>query len=414
MITIGRATWIRFVTVSLTMALTLSVGVGLAVAAATAPPTAETGHLKSVLPTSAVVTGIVDPNGVATAWYFEYGLSSSALYTAKSLEKSAGSGTADVRVYGSLTGLAPATSYNYRIVAMSAVGTTVGGIGSFDTSAAPAVLTGTANSITATTATLNGIINPEALATSWYFEYGLTTGYGLKTATKHIAAYLHDTIASAAISHLASRSIYHFRVIAISSAGKSFGTDITLTTGLLVTLDTSVPIVIYGDLDTLAGTVTSGVAGVRVAVLSEAFNKTVFSDIATITTGTGGTWSYTAQPTVRTTFMASANGGTSSPIVVSVRPRVYLNSISGGRLTTRVVGGVSFVSHVLQLQRLSHGLWVTWKHVRLNSASKATFFTSLPNGVTTIRMAIGQFVTGIDQAAPGYLAGFSRTIHYRR
>ncbi|HUY07553.1 MAG TPA: hypothetical protein VMU99_09870 [Acidimicrobiales bacterium] len=411
---IARASLTRFAAIPLSMALMLSVGAGLAVAEPIAPPTAFTGYLKSVLPTSAVVTGTVNPDGATTDWYFEYGLSSSTGYASKTLEKSAGSGTADVRVLGSLTGLAPTTSYSYRIVATNSRGTTVGGVGIFHTTATPTVLTGAANKITASSATLNGVINPEALSTSWYFEYGQTTSYRSKTVTKHIVANLGDTIVSATISHLLPRTTYHFRIIATSSAGKNFGTDLTLTTGLSVTLNTYLSSVIYGDFVALSGTVTSGRAGTRVAILSEAFNQTTFSDIATITTGAGGLWSYLAQPTVRTTFMASANGGTSSPVVIGVRPRVYLNSISRGRLTTRVIGGVSFASHVLQLQRLSHDLWVTWKHVRLDSSAKATFSTSLPKGETTIRMAIGPSVPGLDQSAPGYLAGFSRTIHYRR
>jgi len=58
------------------------------------------------------------------------------------------------------------------------------------------------------------------------------------------------------------------------------------------------------------------------------------------------------------------------------------------------------------------GTWVMWKSVRLSQNGVATFATALPKGRTTIRMAIGPFIVGIDQAAPGYLAGFSRTLTY--
>jgi hypothetical protein len=117
-------------------------------------------------------------------------------------------------------------------------------------------------------------------------------------------------------------------------------------------------------------------------------------------------------PSARTTYEAVANGGTSSPVVVSVRPAVYVTLVSGGRITTHVTAGISFANHVLQLQRLSEGNWVQWKQVRLNSNAKVTFSTSLPVGRTSIRMAIGPFVLGIDQAAPGYLSGFSRSVTY--
>jgi len=91
-----------------------------------------------------------------------------------------------------------------------------------------------------------------------------------------------------------------------------------------------------------------------------------------------------------------------------------LKAVSGGLLTTGVIGEISFAGHVFQLQRLSGGLWVTWKHVLLNSNGRVTFATSLPRGRTRIRMAIAPFVLGIDQAAPGSLAGYSRSISYLR
>lgn len=404
----------RLAVLPLALALAASAGVGVAMAAPSTPPSVSTGHVKSVLPYSAVVTGDVNPNGAATTWYFEYGLSSSGGFVSHTPASAAGSGGAGVKVKGSLTGLSPATSYSYRIVATNSAGTTFGGIGIFNTSAAPVVITGAASYVSYATATLNGVINPEALATSWFFQYGLTTAYGSSTPTKQVASNHGDTVVGAAISGLRSNSIYHFRIVARSSAGTSFGADFMFTTGLSVTLNSTVPQVIYGEFATLSGKVANASAGVHVAVMSEAFDRSTFSDVATVVTSAGGSWSYSAQPLVRTTYKVIGNGGTSSPVVISVAPRVFLNVISGGHLLTRVVAGISFAGHVLQLQRLSKGLWVTWKHVRLNNVSKASFATSLPKGLSTIRMAIGPFVAGIDQAAPGYLAGYSRSISYRR
>ena len=47
----------------------------------------------------------------------------------------------------------------------------------------PVVLTGNATAITSTSATVNGTVNPEGQATTYYFEYGTTTSYGSQTAT---------------------------------------------------------------------------------------------------------------------------------------------------------------------------------------------------------------------------------------
>ena len=46
----------------------------------------------------------------------------------------------------------------------------------------PGASTGAATDITATTATLTGVVNPNKEETTYAFEYGLTTTYGAKTA----------------------------------------------------------------------------------------------------------------------------------------------------------------------------------------------------------------------------------------
>gem|GEM_PF-1864952 len=52
--------------------------------------------------------------------------------------------------------------------------------------------------------------------------------------------------------------------------------------------------------------------------------------------------------------------------------------------------------------------------MRINGNVQATFSTSLAIGVTAIRMAIGPFVLGNNQAVPGYLSGSSRSVSYTR
>jgi phosphodiesterase/alkaline phosphatase D-like protein len=373
--------------------------------------TVATGHVVSVLPGSAVVTATVDPNGSATTWFFEYGLVTSPVYSSRTEEKGIGSGFGDVVLTGTLSGLAPATSYRYRVVAKNAVGTTYGAEGIVDTSAAPAVITGAASQLTSTSATLNAAVDADGLTTSWYFEYGRTVSYGSKSPATNMAAGPNSTKVAVVISGLTPETTYHFRIVATSSAGTSVGADFVLTTGLSVTLNASTLEVVYGGSVELSGAVASGAAGVYVTIKHEQFNQGSFSTVYTVVSGSGGSWSYSATPKVRTTFEAVTSDGRSSPVVVSVSPRVSLSE-NGRVLWTRVVGAVSFGNHVLQLQRLTNGLWVTWKHVRLNGNGVTAFITLLPRG-TMIRMAIGPFVPGVDQAAPGYLAGFSGSMWYR-
>ena len=151
-------------------------------AAAAAAPSAITGPVTSVGPTTATATGTVNPNGQATTWYVEYGTSTS--YGTKTANVSAGSGTANTAVSASLTGLTAGTTYHYRVVATNSSGTDQGADGIFTTSAGPVAVTGSATSVTTTTATLNGTVDPNGRATTWYFEYGTSTSYGSKTAEK--------------------------------------------------------------------------------------------------------------------------------------------------------------------------------------------------------------------------------------
>ena len=126
----------------------------LAGAASAATPTAITGPVSAVGPTSATAGGTVNPNGLATTWYLEYGTSTA--YGSKTPTTSAGSGTANVTVSTTLTSLTPGTTYHYRLVAANGSGTSRGADGIFTTFGLPVAVTGDATSVTISSATLNG------------------------------------------------------------------------------------------------------------------------------------------------------------------------------------------------------------------------------------------------------------------
>src|SRR5712691_11433943 len=140
------------------------------VAAAATAPAATTAAASAVAATSATLNGTVNPNGEATTWYFEYGTSTH--YGTKTTTQNAGSGTSAVSVSAPVSGLKTGQLYHFRLVATSAVGTGRGADQSFTTVALPAVTTGPATSVTASSAKLTGSIIPNGQATTWYFEYG--------------------------------------------------------------------------------------------------------------------------------------------------------------------------------------------------------------------------------------------------
>ena len=208
--------------------LVSTVALTFAGAAAAATPSAITGPVTSVGPTTATATGTVNPNGQATTWYVEYGTSTS--YGTKTANVSAGSGTANMAVSGSLTGLTAGTTYHYRVVATNASGTARGSDGIFTTSAGPIAVTGSATNVATTSATLNGTVDPNGRATTWYFEYGTSTSYGTKTAVKDAGSGGSAVAVSAALANLARGRLYHYRLVATSDAGTSRGADQTFTT----------------------------------------------------------------------------------------------------------------------------------------------------------------------------------------
>jgi phosphodiesterase/alkaline phosphatase D-like protein len=370
-----------------------------------AAPAATTSSAVAVSSSSATLRGTVDPNAEDTSWRFEYGTSSS-YGSATQSNRSAG-GTKNVSVTAAVAGLAAGTTYHFRVVATNASGTSGGGDRTFTTRAgAAAATTGPAQGVGATNATLTGTVDPAGRSTSWYFEYGTSAGYGSRTASRSVSGSGARAI-SAGVSGLAPGATYHFRLVASSSAGTTRGADGSFqTAGAAVTIRRPAPLVTYGRAVTLSGSIVGGQSGVPVEVQAQPFAESSFRSIATVRTGAGGTWTYTARPTIRTAYQASANGATSARVAVAVRPAVSLRVSGGARLSTHVGGRGSFAGRVVQLQRRSGSRWVTVRRAQLNARSSATFSVrALPHGRSTIRIAMS-----VNEAGAGYLAGFSRTL----
>jgi hypothetical protein len=90
----------------------------------TAAPTATTGSASAIGEVSAKLAGSIDPDGASTSYHFAYGTSTA--YKASTASVTLTAGSASVNVSAALTGLAPATTYHYRLVASNADGTSYG------------------------------------------------------------------------------------------------------------------------------------------------------------------------------------------------------------------------------------------------------------------------------------------------
>ncbi len=201
---------------------------------ATGPkPAVATGAASSLAQTSATLNATVNPDGgTVSSCEFEYGTTTSYGSSAPCASLP-GSGEAPVAVSAAISGLHARTSYHFRIVATNVGGTSQGSDGTFTTLPnPPTVVTEPANSITQTSTTLNGTVNPNGgEVTSCRFEYGPTTEYGESLpCTSLPGAGEHAVSVSAPVTGLSANTSYYYRVVAVNAGGASQGLDGTFTT----------------------------------------------------------------------------------------------------------------------------------------------------------------------------------------
>jgi hypothetical protein len=112
----------------------------LAAVALGAAPTATTGAATNIGSTTATLTGEVNPGRETTTWFFEYGTTTS--YGSVTPTDTINGGNATRNVDAAVTGLAPSTTYHYRLVAQNPSGTVRGADRTFTTTASGGPPTG--------------------------------------------------------------------------------------------------------------------------------------------------------------------------------------------------------------------------------------------------------------------------------
>jgi hypothetical protein len=122
-----------------------------------------------------------------------------------------------VAVQRTATGLIPGTRYHYRLVATNGSGQSVGADHTFKTAGhpPPAVATGPATGVSSTTATVTGVVNPNGADTTYEFEFGLTTAYGMQTTAATLAAGSTPVSVSQTLTGLTPGTVFHYRIVAL-------------------------------------------------------------------------------------------------------------------------------------------------------------------------------------------------------
>ena len=196
---------------------------------ATGPPVVTTSPATLIANFSATLNASVNPHGLTTTVYFQYGTTVSYGLTTAPQSKS---GNTYQNVAANISGLTASTTYHFRVVASNSAGTTYGADRTFTTLSAtgpPVVVTNSATNIVTNSATLNGSVNPHGLTTTVYFQYGTTTSYGLTTAIQSKTGNAYQNV-TANISGLIASTTYHFRIVGTNNSGTTYGSDKTFTT----------------------------------------------------------------------------------------------------------------------------------------------------------------------------------------
>ncbi|HTX11067.1 MAG TPA: hypothetical protein VME22_20755 [Solirubrobacteraceae bacterium] len=298
-------------------------------AMAATEPVVSTGTATAITSTSAKLNGTVNPGGEATSFYFQYGTTTS--YGTQTATSPVGSGDANVDVTASIGSLTPDTIYHYRLVAVNASGTTLGGDVSFTTPKrpAPVALTGHAGSVTQTSARLTGTVDPEGEATSYLFQYGTSSAYGSQTATGDGGSGTATVSVSAAIGPLTPSTTYHYRLVATNAAGAAYGHDVTFKTASVpagVTIAASPATITFGQGLSISGHVLAPRPSRATVTLQSAPTAGgPWADAATTTAASSGAYVFRpASPASDTYYRALSDGATSAPVLVSVRFRIGL------------------------------------------------------------------------------------------
>ncbi len=181
----------------------------------------------SITSTSAHLSGTVNPNGMpVTACVFE--VAGQTVPCAAS----PGSGNEPVEVTATVTGLAPATAYSYRLAVTDANGTATSQEQPFTTFSAPTIDSTTVENAGYENATVTAKINPQGTASTYHFEYGTTGSYGTTVPIPDgpVGAGSEDVTVSVPLTGLNDAGTYHYRVVASNTWGVTNGPDHTFTT----------------------------------------------------------------------------------------------------------------------------------------------------------------------------------------
>ncbi len=204
----------------------------------TTPPSAPAAPSVVANPPEAIVDGYklkgaVNPNHLETHYHFEFGTTTAYGENLPAEPgESIGSGETAVPVSQEVTSLVPNTTYHYRVVAHNSEGTAESLDEKFTTPPSPPEVTATPFTQVAGGFDLNGTINPNGGATTYHFQFGLTSAYGSNIPASDASAGSGTAAipVSQPVGGLPPEVPYHYRLVAHNAGGTVMSNDVEFTT----------------------------------------------------------------------------------------------------------------------------------------------------------------------------------------
>jgi hypothetical protein len=318
-----------------------------AAAAAQEPAVVTTGPAEAVGHATATLTGTVDPNGTAREYRFEFGTTTA--YGLQTAVATTEDGTEPQAVSADLQGLAPATTYHFRLVADGVEGLDR----TFRTTATPTppgIARLRASERTATSGRVSALIDPNGSATTWHVEWGLSPSFGNRTPDQSLPAGTRQVPVSVLLQGLPSYRRIHWRVVAENAAGVRVSGRTSFTTARALsglTLSLSPALTTWGRLVSLSGAVRgAGVNGLTVALQQSSFPYDAdFHTVATARTNRKGLYRFASRPVFLATRYRAvpliAPQLLSTVRAVRVRSRVGIHRARKTRRAVWLTGGVN-------------------------------------------------------------------------
>jgi hypothetical protein len=188
-------------------------------------PSVSISAVSEQQPRSLTLNGTVTPEGLpVTSCVFEYGTSDVYGQSIPCSPGNVGSGSSPVAVSAHLTGLAPGSTYHYRLVAENAAH--VSSPTPDQPLVAGPILGGDwVDDVASSSATLQARVDPNGADTHYYFQYGTSASYGtdgpIPAPGVDLGSFSSEQTVSLHLQSLEPDTVYHYDFVVVQ-AGETF------------------------------------------------------------------------------------------------------------------------------------------------------------------------------------------------